>query len=320
MTAELWDGADVRWAGPPRRHGRVLLEPGDRAVVVEAGRHHIGSFVSFGSSRVGSSRAGRGVVIRVADGSELAVSPRHLELVAPDHPLRAEPDGSHADWWLDQLEGRQSGLRVSYFVPRSLPAVCRLLHPWEDQVGERVRWEDVVEVADVVDRAELGRRVAGARYGVARPVETGPYVEPHEGEVDPRSAGALVEVLAGATTTPDDVFFAIWHGWGDIPPTRFPGAAHLDTPARGHFLLRGPLEGALTSVSLSSASNGPVSGIWWPADATWFVHSEIDFTWTFVAGSETLVQELGDHRELEVLPTTHDAPGNQLEPDGPNTT
>lgn len=147
-------------------------------------------------------RAGRG--IRVADGSELAVSPRHLEVVAPDHPLRPESDGRRADWWLEQLDDRHSGLRVSYFVPRRRPAVCRLLH--------------------------LGK------------------------------ARRLVGVMAGETTTPDDVFFAVWHGWGHILPTRFPGAVHLDT-RRGHFLLRGSPEGALTSISASSAAAGPVSGI-----------------------------------------------------------
>ena len=319
MTAERWDGADVRWTGPTRRRGEVQLQAGDRAVVVDAGRHHIGSFGGLwsGPGRTQPARAGRGVVIRVADGSELVVSPRHLELVAPDHPLRPEPDGRHADWWLDQLDDWEFGLRVACFVPRSLPAVCRLLHPWEDHVGQPVRWQDVVEVADVANRAELGRRVAGAIYGKEKPVETDPLSEPHEGQLDRHTALALVDTLADATTTPDDVFFAIWHGWGDIPPARFPGAAHLDTPSRGHFLLRGPLEGALASVSASFAGTRPVSGIWWPADRAWFVHSEIDFHWTFIAGPETLLHELERHRRLEVVTTTHDAPANQLDPEAP---
>lgn len=320
MSAELWNGADVRWTGPSRSRGEVHLETGDRAVVVDAGRHHIGSFggLWFGPGRTRPPRTGRGVVIRVADGGEIAVSPRHLELVAPDHPLRPEPDGRYADWWLDQLDDWQSGLRVSCFVPRSLPVVCHLLHPWEDQAGRPVGWRDVVEVADVADRAELARRVAGAHHGMEAPVETAPFGEPHEGQLDRHTAQALVDILASATTTPEDVFFAVWHGWGDMPPARFPGAAQLDTQARGHFLLRGPLEGALTSVSASSVGTGPVSGIWWPADRAWFVHSEIDLDWTFIAGTETLVHELHRHPGLEVLSTTHDAHANQLDPDVPN--
>lgn len=316
MTAELWDGADVRWTGPPRRRrDGVCMQPGDHAVVVDAGRHHIGSFTTLWFDSTRPPHAGRGVVIRTADGSEIAVAPRHLELVAPDHPLRPEPDDHYADWWLEQLDDWHPGLPVGCFVPRSLPAVCRLLHPWQDQADRLVRWNDVVAVTDAADRAELARRVSGARYGKETPVNTAALGEPREGQLDLHSATPLIGTLARATTTPDDVFFAVWNGWGDIPPTRFPGAAQLDTPARGHFLLRGPLEGALTSVSASSVGPDPVSGIWWPEDRAWLVHTEVDFDWTFIAGTKTLMQDLGRHRALEVMVTTHDAPANQLDPD-----
>lgn len=312
MTAELWNGADVRWTGQPRTRDGVHLQPGDRAVVVDAGRHHIGS---FGTLTWGSRRPGRGVVIRLADGSEIAVSPRHLELVAPDHPLQPEADGHHADWWLDELDDWGPGLPVACFVPHSLPAVCQLLHPWDDQSGRPVRWDDVVHVADVADRAELARRVVGAQYGKEDPPDTAGFGEPSQGQLDHHTAKTLVDSLAGATTTPDDVFFAVWKGWGDTPPARFPGAARIDTPSRGHFLLHGPLEGALTSVSASPVGPQPVSGIWWPADRAWLLHTEIDFHWTFIAGTEHLVQELAGHPGLEVVPTTHDGRANQLETD-----
>lgn len=204
------------------------------------------------------------MVIRVVEGSEIAVSPRHRDLVASDHSLRPEPDGHQAGWWLEQLDDWHPGSRVSCFVPRSLPAACRLLHPWQDRAGHPVRREDVVEVVDVADRTDLAHRV------------------------------------------------------GDIPPTRFPGAAQLATPARGHFLLRGPLEGALTPVSASSVSPDPASGIWWPANRAWLVHTETHFDWTFIAGTETLVHDLRRHRALEVLSTTHDAVANEVDPDAPH--
>lgn len=110
------------------------------------------------------------------------------------------------------------------------------------------------------------------------------------------------------------MLFAIWVGWGDIPVQRFPGAARLDTRARGHFLLRGPLHGALTSISASSVGARPVSGIWWPADRAWFVHTEIDFPWTFLAGSTDLVEEADRRTDLETIRTTFHAIANQLEP------
>lgn len=312
MAQELWNGADVRWTGRARTRRGVRLQPGDRAVVVDAGRHHVGSFASF--SR-GPSRTSRGVLLRLVDTTEVRVSPRHLEVVAPDHPLRPEGSRDAADWWLSDLGEWGSTLPVAAFVPRRLPAVGRVLHPWEDRAGDAVRWEDVVRAADVTGRAELARRLAGSPLGLEDPPDTPHLGEPREGELDEHTARVLVDVLAGATTTPDDVFFAVWHGWGDTPPARFPGAAHIDTPRRGHFLLRGPLEGALTSVSALRSATRPVSGVWWPADRAWLLHTEVDFHWTFVGGSHRLVDDLVAHEELEVLPATHDEPANLL-PEG----
>jgi hypothetical protein len=123
----------------------------------------------------------------------------------------------------------------------------------------------------------------------------------------------LVDVLSRTTTTPEDIFVAVWEGWGDVPPERFPGAARLPTLNRGHFLLRGPLTGVLDSIS-ASGSDGPVSGLWWPADRAWFVATEIDFEWTFVAGATSLVDQLIADDRLEVVPTTFDTPANRAAP------
>ena len=208
------------------------------------------------------------MTVRLADGATVSVPRKHVELVAPDHPLAPEPDGTLADWWLQQLRpwGRQ-GIPVGALVPSSFAAVCQVLHP-------------------------------------APP-----------GELDETVAAALVDVLTEATTTPYDVFVAVWEGWGDVPPQRFPGAARLDTPGRGHFLLRGPLRGVLTSVA-ASAHDRLAAGVWWPADRTWFVSTEIDFEWTFVAGTGELVDRLVEDDRLEVVRTAFDAPANQIQENG----
>lgn len=241
------------------------MGPGDRAVVVDPGHHHV---TSFGTLQIPAgvrlARPRRGVVIRLQDGVLLTVPRRHLGLVAPDHPLAPEPDASAADWWLRALvPWGASPLTVASFVPRTFPAVARILHP-----------------------------------GL-------------HGELDQRTATALVAVLGGATSIPGDVFFAVWSGWGDVPPQRFPGAAEIATEARGHFLLRGPLEGGLTSISAAGYGRLP-SGIWWPADHAWLVATEIDFEWTFVAGAEALVEELLVQRDLQVNRTSHGSSANRL--------
>jgi hypothetical protein len=272
-SRDLWEGADVRWVGSARRRRGVNLQPGAHAVVVDAGRHRLTSFAPLASVAGRSSRPTRGVGIRLDDGTVVRVARRHLEPVAPKHPLGPEPDGAVAGWWLEQLAPwGLPGISVAALVPSSFPAVVRVLHPG--------------------DSAES------------------------EGELDEVTANGLVDLLSDATATPDDVFVAVWTGWGDIPVQRFPGAAYLDTEARGHFLLRGPLNGVLTSITAGNIAR-PVSGLWWPADRAWFVATEIDFPWTFVAGSEALVDRLISDPRLATVRTSFNASANQTAgPDG----
>lgn len=57
------------------------------------------------------------------------------------------------------------------------------------------------------------------------------------------------------------------------------------------------------------------AGIWWPADRSWVVATEIDYEWTFVAGSDALVEAVLAHPDLEALRTTPQAPANRLDGD-----
>lgn len=307
VVRDLWLGADVRWSGPETVRGGVRLRPGDRAVVVDAGRHHVTSFSSL-YVPVGTRppRPGRGVTIRLAGGDETTVPRKHLELVPPLHPLRPEPDGDQAAWWLDQLEtwGEQ-GIPVSSLVPSTLPAACQVLHRWLDPDGEPMSWRAAARQLGFGSVTDLDR----TRDRDAIPAAEAAGLATSPGQLDTFTAGALIEVLATATTTPDDVFVAIWEGWGDVPAQRFPGAAHLETQGRGHFLLRGPLTGALSPVSVGGTEQ-PAAGLWWPADRSWFVATEIDFEWTFVAGSSTLIDRLVADDRIEVAPVSFYAPAN----------
>jgi hypothetical protein len=41
--------------------------------------------------------------------------------------------------------------------------------------------------------------------------------------------------------------------------------------------------------------------LWWPDDRAWFVATEIDHAWTYVAGSQQLLARLMADRRLEIL-------------------
>lgn len=308
VVRDLWAGADVRWAGPETTRKGVRLRPGERAVVTDAGRHHVTSFGSlYSPARTRPLRPGRGVGIRLASGDEVRVPRKHLELVPPDHPLAPEPDGTQADWWLEQLAPRgERSLPVSSLVPSSLSAVCQVLHPWWGTAPEPVSWREAASQLGFASVTDFDR--SREMYSIPAAEEAG--LSASCGELDVEVARALIDKLAGATATPDDVFVAVWDGWGDVPAQRFPGAAHLATPDRGHFLLRGPLTGVLSSVAASSIDR-PATGLWWPADRAWFVATEIEFEWTFVAGARTLVKSLYADKRLEVAPTSFDAEANR---------
>jgi hypothetical protein len=196
---------------------------------------------------------------------------------------------------------------VSGFVPAGFPAVCRVLHPCIGLDGEPVRWRELADQAESAGFEDGGGTRGELTYAFANSLGLGWS----PGELDEITATGLVDVLGRATTTPNDVFVAVWDGWGDVPPQRFPGAASLTTQARGHFLLRGPLTGVLASVAVSF--DRPTAGVWWPADRAWFVLTEIDLDWTFVAGDTALIDQLRQHPRLEAVETTFDAPVNRPE-------
>jgi hypothetical protein len=55
--------------------------------------------------------------------------------------------------------------------------------------------------------------------------------------------------------------------------------------------------------SLSDAEgweDGP--NLWWPEDRAWCVASEIDHSYSYVAGSAELINELLAHPDLEAVP------------------
>lgn len=61
-------------------------------------------------------------------------------------------------------------------------------------------------------------------------------------------------------------------------------------PARSFMLYRGPIEGAFWIAERCGWDQIP--NLWWPDDRAWCVRSDIDLASTYVAGSETLIQDL----------------------------
>lgn len=96
---------------------------------------------------------------------------------------------------------------------------------------------------------------------------------------------------------------------GETVPPLLPRAVldgpRVRLPNREYLLATG----ALAEVaSLEEALGRQSPNLWWPEDRAWCVATEIDFAWTYVAGTTELVEELIAVRALEVLvaePTHH---------------
>jgi hypothetical protein len=194
---------------------------------------------------------------------------------------------------------------VGSFVPRGFAAYARVLHP-----AYRYRGDDDVEVTWAV--------VAAANGTVLHPLAQWPgltggweYVTedsqppiwdraPDEGHLPSEIAARLVAVLRRHTATPDDCWFGVWHGFGAIPA----GAPTLVLPHREHVLVRGPVELAAANMADEPAEQS--AGLWWPADRSWCVATDIDQLSTYVGGSAACIAELLATPGLEVVPASAD--------------
>jgi len=169
--------------------------------------------------------------------------------------------------------------------------------------------------------------------------------ERFEGHLDEKLLTGLTEVLAQHTTTPDDCYFALWEGYGDIHggeaagfltafsgPTRWPGRIFtkekpkappppafppgvMDGPlltanGESHFLFAGPVAeaGQWGAARWSSGAPRDINSpnLMWPADHAWFVTTGIEGTWTGVGGSEALITALLRDDRLEVVRQRYD--------------
>jgi hypothetical protein len=121
----------------------------------------------------------------------------------------------------------------------------------------------------------------------------------HEGGMPRTVAQRVAAVLASATTTPGLCWMAVWKGWGDMPET--PAVIHL--PGRDYVLLSGAVDAVAAPLWSSDGDTWHYQSpsLWWPDDRAWCVATEVDFTWTYVAGRESVVDSLRRDRSLMTM-------------------
>jgi hypothetical protein len=232
-------------------------------------------------------------------------------------------DVAAADWIAPRLMGFARG--VGAIVPTGFAAYARLLHPVDDQSGAPTRrWADVAEENGRIVHAEMQLHLISTRPGHGPRGGTQSSSDVALGSLPARELDALAAVLGRHTTTPERCWFGVWDGFGQLHgaaveltsngrsrpvppllPREVLDGPRVRLPNRDHLLATG----ALAEVaSLEEALGGQSPNLWWPEDRAWCVATEIDFTWTYVAGTAELVDDLIACPGLEVLvtePTHH---------------
>jgi hypothetical protein len=163
-----------------------------------------------------------------------------------------------------------------------------------------------------------------------------PGEHPKTGSLANAEIVALASNLRTTTSTPDDLYLAVWDGYGLWTPGR---RTHLSAVSPG---LRGRVVVALRRLRHRSARQEPsvIDGLpllrteareyvvfagsfdavatmtqwpwrqspnlWWPADRAWCVATEIDFDSTVVGGSRGLVDQILASGRLEAWEVTTD--------------
>ena len=244
------------------------------------------------------------------------------------HPVS---DPSVAGWITEAIHPFAQD--VGSVIPEGFDAYLRVLHPagMDHGVNWRpVRWRDIATANGKEFHPEMQFEflVPDDCFGQAKNWRHGQEGlwewPPSDGDIPDDVAAMLADVLGGFTGIPEHCYFAYWEGWGDpvdLVPTRVgekapepeprdyagtprgerAGAAHFTIPGRGYYLFEGPIVDVTTD--WTSDDPGHFPSMWWPADRSWCVASEIDFDTTYVGGPAGITEAILGHPGLEAVRT-----------------
>lgn len=218
-------------------------------------------------------------------------------------------DAREAAWLGESLErmwGREKTANyVAAVVPRGFAAYARVFHPARARGEQReTSWAEVARHYGRRPHAQMQWHAITGLNPADPYASTANFEAPAMGSLPAKQAEALVEVLRKHTKTPRECYFAVWEGWGFLDAGGpWAGTARFRLPDRGYYLLRGPIEGAATSLSPHCQQS---ASLWWPKDRAWCVATEVDLMWTYVGGSAACIEEILADGRLEAWRATLD--------------
>jgi hypothetical protein len=225
----------------------------------------------------------------------------------PFEGLRPALGRDHVAWAVGAMTARQG---VDLVVPANFEAYARIHH----RIHNGERWADF------------------APEFLVRGVEMYDYIGSKlefidgDGNLGAEDVDGLVPLLAAATATPNECHYALWQGWGwvhpgsvavcssprdaaearasehafneaMVPVWKFAAACPVQPwwGGRDMILFDGPVD-AVAAIGHRLSDEAHIERQcpqwWWPDDRAWFVGTEIDHAWTYVAGDHSLVEEI----------------------------
>lgn len=227
--------------------------------------------------------------------------------------------GAEGQWIADALE-RYIGKKgyfgaVAVVIPDQFEAYARIFHPVDEMnaQGPGLRWADLARSKNTVfhPEAQFHQLARTELYG--RAVIDGRDVgQAPSGEMVQRELELLAEILAGHSVPSQDIFQAVWDGWGGFEPGRHnipTGAGTTLTVAKGlrkYWVFRGSMAEFVRPPWFDAewGHSEQTPNLAWPADRSWCMASEIDFDSTLVGGTAELISAVVHSSGLESLEVT----------------
>ncbi|MPR00448.1 hypothetical protein GB931_21485 [Modestobacter sp. I12A-02628] len=193
---------------------------------------------------------------------------------------------------------------VASLVPAGYPAHARVFHPAARYDGDDdidVEWAEVAAENGTVDHPLMQwPAITGGWQYIAEDSQPPTWDgAPSDGHLPVQVAEVLAAVLARHTATPEDCFFGRWDGLGH-DTAALAGVPRLVLPTYPMVLVRGRVADAVRNLAPEPWEQS--AHVWWPADRSWVVATDVDLMSTYVAAGTACVAELLEIEGLEVAP------------------
>ena len=236
-------------------------------------------------------------------------------------------DGASAGAWIRPRLGGEFGA-ITLQVPKGYEAYARVFHPARDAERCTARWAEVADALGRTAHREMQwHALVGSSDSFNFTDSKWAGGDPSRGRMDIPTLDGLCEVLAAHMANAVDCFFGLctiqrWEDQFTADELRQP---LLRLPVgREHIVLAGPLTAVDQIIEDSSKPSpsraiffaykgeGPppkpdpslfrhrqAPNLFWPADHSWSVASEVDFDSTLVGGRAELIEGIVESPKLE---------------------